>query len=155
MGQNTIVTIGPGSRLQLEGVRNVADPDGVVMARLEFRLVEGEARIQVRLNQSRPEGVLARLPGVEFLLSRGDLALAASGAWRGVALEGGAELRLRPAASFRPLSAGLAADPAGEAELSLVELEAIRGRLPFSFELTRLALPPYPPAGDGDELDGP
>ncbi|MDR1533516.1 MAG: FecR family protein [Planctomycetota bacterium] len=154
-GGNTVITVGPNSRLVLEGTLGIPLPGGAVLSRRSFRLLQGEARIQVRLNLDRPEGVLARLSGADFLLLRGDVSLNASGGWNGAALSGGVEYRPSPGSAILALDAGGVVNASGPGKLSPEEAGMIRERLPFSFELAGFALPPSPARGEGEGLDGP
>ena len=154
-GNNVVVTVGSDAGVRLEGVAMADFPGGISLSRLNFELLRGEARIQVRLNETRPESVLVRSGGNEILLARGDLLANATGQWRIAVLAGGAEWRPHVGMPPRRIGAGRTVDARGERALSASEAAALTERLPFSFELTRLALPPTPFSGDGDEQSGP
>ena len=146
-GTNMIVVLGSGSRARLGGLRSFPGPDGRTVTRLDFQLLSGEARVQVRLNDNRPEAVLATLAGAEVLIRRGDVELFADAGWRSVVLTGDAFARVRRggvAGAPFALLPGRAVGLGGEEMLSDTELAAIRRRLPFSFELMNAALPPLP-----------
>ncbi len=157
-GHNVVVVAGPGSRVRLEGLRNFAAPDGSRVARLDARLLKGEMRLQVRLNQERPEAALVALEGSDALLERGDLALSAGGGWFCATLGGEALARLKrggsvgaPFAVAEMATIGLQ----GEGKLDNAAASGLRARLPFSFELMTAALPPLPALGAGTEALGP
>ncbi|MCC8108563.1 MAG: hypothetical protein LIQ30_05845 [Planctomycetes bacterium] len=47
-GNNVVVVLGSGGRVKLGGIRSFIDPDGRQAARLDFSLLSGEVRLQVR-----------------------------------------------------------------------------------------------------------
>ena len=155
-GVNTVAVLGSGGRVRFDGLRTFVNADGKETARLDVTVLAGEARVQVRLNESRPETVLAVLGGAEILVVRGDVELFANGSWRGAVLSGRAAARNRrgalPGAPFA-IDAGTVVDVSGESRLSAGEADAIKLRVPFSFESARAALPPIPPVSI--EMDAP
>ena len=146
-GVNTVAVLGSGGRVRFDGLRTFVNADGMETARLDVTVLAGEARVQVRLNESKPETVLAVLGGAEILVARGDVELFANGSWRGAVLAGQAAARNRrgamPGAPFA-INAGTIVDVSGESRLSTEETNAIKLRVPFSFESARAALPPIP-----------
>ncbi len=157
-GANTVAVLGAGGRVRLDGLRVFADAEGKAIARLDVTLLAGELRVQVRLNERRPEALFASLGGAEFLVTRGDVELFAGGGdgWRAAALSGGASGRVRrgamPGAPF-DVGAGSLVGASGEALLGKDGAEAVRRRIPFSFESIRAALPPLPAMSA--EMDAP
>ncbi|MDR1744371.1 MAG: hypothetical protein LBS30_01300 [Planctomycetota bacterium] len=148
-GSNIILVFGSGARVRMGGLRNFAGAGGLPVARLDLEVLEGEMRLQVRLNEQKPMAALIRLDGSEVLVRRGDVEIAVQGGWRAAVLSGGASARLVrsgvPGAPFavdelREVGSG------GDGELGENEKLAIRARLPFSFETRGAALPPLPHA---------
>jgi hypothetical protein len=154
-GRNVVVTVGSDAGVRMEGVTTADFPGGISLNRLNFELLRGEARIQVRLNETRPESVLVRIGGNEILLIRGNLFVKATDQWHATVSDGWAEWRPHAGIPPRRIEAGRKIDVSGDSELSVSEVAELAERLPFSFELIRLALPPTPFLGDGDEQDGP
>lgn len=154
-GANAVVTAAPGARVRLIGVRSFPGGSGIVVNRLDFEIIRGELRVQVRLNRVKPEAALVRLSGTETLLLRGDVAFSAAGGWRVGVLGGDAEVVLRKDGAPVSVKAGNTLSASGAVSSTAPEIAGILARLPFSFELTRLALPPLPAPGDDDEPRGP
>ncbi len=158
-GKNIIAVLGPGARARVEGLRSFVGPGGIKVTRLDVRLLQGELRLQVRLNQDRPEAALVTLEGADALVERGDVALAGGGAWFGAALsDGDIQARLRRGGSVGapfPVPEKMSIGSAGEGRLNDAAMSGIRARLPFSFELTIAALPPIPPLSAEVEALGP
>ncbi len=155
-GGNTIAVLGSGGRVRFDGLRSFRDETGAEATRLDVTLLAGELRVQVRRNEARPERVLVALGGAEFLVTRGDAEFFADGGWRGAVLSGEAAGRLRrgtlPGAPFR-MAEGVVVGASGESRMGEGEAEAIRRRLPFSFESARAALPPEPAMSE--EMEAP
>lgn len=147
-GFNTVVTLAPGTRVRLDGLRSFSDASGTTVERLDVTLLAGELRAQVRLNVERPESLLVAANGAEVLVTRGDAAVFSGDAWRATALAEGAAARARRGgvlgAPF-PIEPGQTAGLGVQEAVEAADLKDIRARLPFSFELARLALPPLPP----------
>lgn len=153
-GFNTVVTLAPGTRVRLDGLRSFSDPSGTTAERLDITLLSGELRAQVRLNVERPESVLVAVNGGEVLVTRGDVAVFSGGTWRATVLSDGASARMRRGgvlgAPF-PIDPGQIAGLGVQEAAEAAELNDIRARLPYSFELARMALPPLPPMSSAIE----
>ncbi|MCL2001047.1 MAG: hypothetical protein FWG74_06395 [Planctomycetes bacterium] len=158
-GKNTIAVLGHDSRVKIEGLRYFTDADGVQVSRLDLRLVKGDIRLQVRFNQNLPEAVMVGLEGADALIVRGDVVLMGGGAWFGATIfGGGVQARLKQGnAAGAPFTVPerMSISPSGEGKLGDAALFEIMGRLPFSFELTTVALPPLPALGADIEAQGP
>lgn len=147
-GSNMVLVLGSGGRAKLGGLRTFTAPDGAPVTRLDVTLLSGELRVQVRLNRNRPEAVLAALSGAEVLIRRGDIGLYSGNFWRGVALSGEAFARMRRGGvSGAPFAfvAGSVVGSAGEERMDESDMNDLKRRTPFSFELVGAALPPIPP----------
>lgn len=148
-GNNVIVMLGAGAKAKIEGLRVFQVENGVSASRLDIRLLEGSMRVQARLNEERPEGVLVSVEGAEVLLTRGDVQISAGSPWRVAAISGLVSARLRRGnvvgAPFG-FSESVMVEGQGEESLDEEELVAIKFGLPFSFETKRAALPPLPAA---------
>lgn len=147
-GANNVIVIGQNARLKLNALRTFAGPSGKQVARLDMELLAGQARVQVRLNTAKPEHVFISCGGMEVLASRGDIAVAAGDVWLAAGLaEGEAVGRTRrgqvTGAPF-PIEKGRLVTAGGAADLDDAAAAAMKTRLPFSFELTSVALPPMP-----------
>ncbi len=155
-GANTIAVLGSGGRVRFDGLRSFTDAEGRAASRLDLTLLSGELRVQVRLNEKRPEAVLAALGGADFLVTRGDAGFFADGGWRGAVIGGTATGRIRrgvmPGAPFA-IAEGRVVGADGESALGEGDAAAIRQRVPFSFESVRAALPPIPAMSAG--MDAP
>ncbi len=155
-GKNTILVLGPGSRMRLSGLRGISGQGNAPASRLDVVLEAGELRAQVRLNDERPEAVLAGVNGVDVLVTRGDVEVFSDAAWRAACLNGSAFARVRrgtvAGAPFE-FAAGSSVSSNGQDKLDSGAANAIRGRLPFSFESLQAALPPRP--GLGSNLEAP
>jgi hypothetical protein len=149
-GVNVVFTVGPASRVKLGGLRQFTDASGKTATRLDVEVLAGDVRAQVRRNEEKPEYVLVAAEGAEVLVSRGDVALTTGGGWLFSTLSGAASGRIRRGkivgAPFDILP-GHAVGGSGDAALTEEASNALRGRLPFSFELASLALPPLPAMG--------
>ena len=147
-GSNIIVTLGSGTRVRLDGLRSFGSAPDATAARLDVSVVTGAIRVQVRLNEERPDAFLASLSGADILVRRGDVEMFSDNAWRGAVLSGEASARVRrggvTGVPFM-LGEGQSVGAGGQEPLEEAQRSAIRGRLPFSFELVRAALPPLPP----------
>lgn len=147
-GGNIVLVLGSGSRVKLNGLRNFIEASGKPATRLDLEIISGDVRIQVRRNEEKPEYVLAALEGVDVLVSRGDIAVTTSGGWLVSTLSGEVGGRVRRGnvvgAPFT-IGTGHTVGGAGDAQLTDAAANALRVRLPFSFELAALALPPMPP----------
>ncbi len=155
-GYNLVAVAGGNSRVRFNGLRNFVDSDGKPAMRLDLTLLNGELRVQVRLNLDQPESVLTSLTGSEVLMKRGDVCLVETGQWRCGVLSGEGWGRLiRGTTIGEPftIAAGNLVGTAGNNELTGKDIAAIKARLPFSFELERLAKPPEPSMGG--ELEAP
>lgn len=146
-GANTVAVLGPGGRVRFDGARVFAAADGREAVRLDVTVISGELRAQARENENRPEMIRAALNGAEFLLTRGDAAFVSGELWQAAVLSGEASGRLRrgamPGAAFA-LEAGTMVDAAGQAAIGEDGMNAVKQRVPFSFETARAALPPLP-----------
>lgn len=147
-GNNIVVVLGSDARATLGGLRTFTDAGGNKVLRLDLKLIQGECRVQVRLNELRPEAVLVSLGDeIEVLVQRGDVELAAGGSWRVASLSGSVQARIKrgtvTGAPFT-IGEGTAVDGTGEKGLDAQELASAQRRLPFSFELVSAALPPLP-----------
>lgn len=155
-GANTVAVLGSGGRVRFDGLRSFADGEGRETARLDVTVLSGELRVQLRLNEKRPEALFAALGGAEFLVTRGDVEFFADAGWRGAVLGGGASGRVRrgalPGAPF-DVAEGRIVGADGESALAESETAAIKQRVPFSFESIRAALPPLPAMSA--EMDAP
>jgi hypothetical protein len=146
-GGNIILVIGENSRVRILALHSFPDPAGTPVTRLDMELLSGEARAQVRLNDEAPAHLRAALAGAEVLVSRGDVALSAGSGWRASVIAGEAACRMRRghvAGAPFTLPPRRTAGADGEAVLADAAANALRSRLPFSFELTAIALPPTP-----------
>lgn len=147
-GSNVVLVVGSGSRVKLGGLRSFTDVSGQTATRLDVEVLSGDVRIQVRRNDEKPEYVLAAVEGAEVLVSRGDVALTTGGGWQASTLAGVAAGRVRrgnvTGAPFE-IAGGHMLGGGGDVPLTQAASNALRGRLPFSFELATLALPPLPP----------
>lgn len=146
-GANTVAVLGAGGRVRFDGLRSFAGEGGKQVSRLDVTLLAGEMRAQVRLNENTPEALFAALGGGEFLLARGDMEFFSGGDWRGAVVSGSASGRLRHGAmAGAPFAVdeGRTVGASGEARMADGEPEAIKQRVPFSFEAIRAALPPLP-----------
>ncbi len=155
-GANSVMALGPGGRVRFEGLRAFRNAGGAEAARLDVTLLAGELRIQTRVNATRPESVLVALSGAEIRVTKGDVELFADEGWRAAVLAEQAEGRIRRGAmtgAVFPIAAGATVGASGEGFLTPEDAEAIRLRLPFSFESARAALPPEPAVSA--ELDAP
>lgn len=145
-GTNTVLTLGPGARVRVDGLR-VFSVDGAEVARLDLTLLSGEIRLQVRRNLNRPEAALIGMGGVEILATRGDVALFTNGGWRCATLKEDAAARLRRggvAGAPFPVPADAILAGSGPSPLTPEEKSSILSRVPFSFEIATAALPPLP-----------
>lgn len=146
-GSNVVVTLAPGSRARLDGLRSFLDPSGVMAERLDVTLLSGEARVQVRMNSDYPASALVAVNGAEVLVTRGDAAVFSGDVWRATTLSGDVAARMRrggvQGAPF-PIAPGQVAGLGIQETADEAALNAVRLRLPFSFELARMALPPLP-----------
>lgn len=147
-GNNILLVLGPGAKVRLNGVRDFVDPDGNAASRLDLEVLAGEVRVQVRANRTHPEALLASLGGCEALVRRGDVVLQAG--WRVSALTGNAFARTGGEGAFGAAFAvpeRHSVDGNGEREVDAAGMAAMMGRMPFSFESLRAALPPTPLSG--------
>jgi hypothetical protein len=155
-GANTVAVLGAGGRVRFDGLRVFTGADGKETSRLDVTLLSGELRVQVRLNENKPESVLAALGGADFLVTRGDVELFAADGWRGAVLSGQASGRLQrgsvPGAPFAVEEGSIVA-ATGESRMDAGETDAVKSRVPFSFESARAALPPGPAMSA--EMDAP
>lgn len=146
-GSNVVLVFGSGCQVRMGGLRNFVDADGLPVARLDLEVLEGEMRVQVRLNEQKPMAALVQLDGSEVLVRRGDVEIAMQGGWQAAVLSGTAMARLRrsgvPGAPF-VIAERRAVGSRGDEPLVEGEMLAIRGRVPFSFETRSAALPPLP-----------
>lgn len=153
-GGNIVLVVGDNARVKLGGLRSFVGPLGNPVTRLDLEVVSGEARIQVRLNEEKPECVLAAMNGADVLIRRGDIVLSSQSGWLASALAGGAMGRVRRGgvigAPFE-IGSGRSVSGNGDAPFSETLGNALRGRLPFSFELTSVALPPAPSMSSGHD----
>lgn len=148
-GANVVAVIGAGSRVRLGGLRGFADSDDREATRLDLEVLEGEMRVQVRLNEEKPMAALVQLNGAEVLVTRGDVEVAIQGGWRTAVLSGAASARLKRsgvAGAPFPIAANRLVGSMGDEPLAAAEADAIRVRIPFSFETRSAALPPLPHA---------
>lgn len=139
-GANVVAVFGEDSRVKFLGLRTFALPAGPEMNRLDLELLHGEARIQVRLNEARPESVLANAGGADFLIMRGDFSVMRNIAWQGSVLSGVALARLRRGDSLGapfPLENDSLLGIDGAKGLTDEAKDRVRQRLPFSFETKR------------------
>lgn len=153
-GSNLIVVMGPGARVRLGGLRSFAEPSGAAATRLDVELLAGDLRVQARRNADVPEYLLVSADGGEILVDWGDVVVSSEGAWRGAVLYGEASARMRRGAVTGapfPMPEGFVSGFGAQERLAEAAADAMRARLPFSFELARLALPPLPAAGRGVE----
>lgn len=153
-GYNLVAVAGSNSRVRFNGLRNFIDSDGKPAVRLDLTLLSGELRVQVRLNRDQPEAVLTALTGSEVLMKRGDVCFVETGQWRSGMLAGEGWGRLiRGSTIGEPftIAAGNLVGTAGNSALTGKDIAAIKARLPFSFELERLAKQPEPSMGDEPE----
>lgn len=144
-GSNMVVVLGPGTKIRLEGLRSFVTGESLPTTRLDMQLLEGELRVQVRLNTHAPEAVLVGLSGADVLVTRGDIGVRNGEVWRAVAIDGeGLARQRRGNTAGAPFAfvGGVGGD--GEDMPSDADLRVIRSRLPFSFEQIRAALPPLP-----------
>lgn len=146
-GANVVLVFGEGSRVKFQGLRNFAAGDVREASRLDIELLAGEVRVQVRLNQARPESVLLSVDGNQFLMRRGDATFGRIIGWQATVLSGDVSGRVRRTsvlgAPFE-LPAGTLLGVGGQADISDSAKQRILARLPFSFETIRAALPPLP-----------
>ncbi len=147
-GNNVALVLGPASRLKLGGMRSFTDAAGLAATRLDVEILAGDVRVQVRLNREAPEYVLITAEGADVLVSRGDVAVTTGDGWLASTLSGTAGGRVHRGkvvgAPFA-IESGTAVGNGGAAALTGAASDALRGRLPFSFEVEGLALPPLPP----------
>lgn len=146
-GDNIVLVVGDSSRVKLSGLRIFTGPMGNTVTRLDLEVVSGEARIQVRLNEQKPECVLAALNGAEVLVSRGDIVLFSQTGWMATSMAGEAMGRIkRGTVVGAPFVIGDRRSVGGDGDSSLEASlgDAMRARLPFSFEMISAALPPAP-----------
>lgn len=147
-GNNIVLVLGPGSRVQLGGLRAFTGLDGIPVLRLDVKLLQGGCRVQVRLNEERPEAVLISLAdAAEALVMRGDAQVRANGDWVVSTVSGEAFARIRRGATTGAafvVTVGTAAGSGGEERINEDGIAAIKERLPFSFEQVNAALPPLP-----------
>ncbi len=148
-GKNTIIVFGAGTKARLLGLRAFTAPNGELVSRLDLVIEKGDIRCQVRLNEQRPEAILAGLEGADVLLARGDVEIFTDGGWRAAALSGDAYARLRRGgivgAAFA-FTGGFVVSGTGEEPLTESDIATIKARMPFSYEQMRAALPPRPAA---------
>lgn len=146
-GSNVVAVAGAGSRVKFLGSRNFGTSESREVSRIDMELITGELRVQVRMNESRPELALVTTGSGEFLIRRGDVDVITSISWQTSVLSGDAQVRLRrggtTGAPFT-LSEGNLLGVGGQAALTSEVRERIRTRVPFSFETKRAALPPQP-----------
>ncbi len=155
-GNNLVVVLGSGGRVKLGGIRSFIDPDGRQAARLDLSLLSGELRLQVRYNSERPESILALMSSGDVVVRRGDVYIFDASQWRCGVLAGTAMSRIRRGGMYGApfaIPAGQYAGPGGQSEFLPDEQEGVRRRLPFTFELVKLARPPVPTLGF--ELEAP
>lgn len=149
-GNNVILVVGSGGRARLSGLRSFLDPSGRTVTRLDLDVVSGEVRVQVRLNEQKPDAVLAGLNGADVLVRRGDAVLQSGESWRVSVVAGEVRGRnRRSGVTGAPFTLSPMQVAGGNGAENLPE-QALRGiveRLPFSFESMRAALPPMPSLG--------
>lgn len=146
-GSNVVISFGSGSRVRFSGLRSFSAGVEREASRLDLELLSGELRVQVRQNQVRPESVLVSSGGGDFLIRRGDVCVLNSSVWRGWVLAGEAMARQRRGTSVGApfvVHGGNGVGEGGALPLDKELGEQLRTRLPFSFDITRAALPPLP-----------
>lgn len=149
-GGNIVLVAGDNSRVRLNGLRTFTGPLGNNVTRLDLEVVSGEARVQVRLNEEKAECVLAALNGAEVLVRRGDIVLYSQSGWLASSISGEVMGRVkRGAVVGAPFIIGDRRSVGGDGDAALDDSlgNAMRARLPFSFELVSAALPPAPSMG--------
>lgn len=157
-GNNIVAVLGGDARAKFQGVRKFPGPDGYAVTRLDFSLLKGMVRVQVRSNRQRPEAVLVAFEQGEALVLRGDVLVSAGPEWRVAVIGGQALVRLKKGRQFGKVTrvaGGSALTAAGERRFGLEESNAQLAEVPFSFEVTRAALPPFPAKGAQYGEDGP
>lgn len=146
-GSNVAMVFGEGSRVRFSGLRWLGASGKSGASRLDLELVAGEMRVQVRRNMTRPESVLVSAGEAQFLIKEGDVCLTNSSSWQGAVLAGEGMGRLRRGATIGApfaIPEGTTVGEGGAGELAADSRSRFTALLPFSFELTRTALPPLP-----------
>ncbi|MCC8180438.1 MAG: hypothetical protein LIP23_05965, partial [Planctomycetes bacterium] len=146
---NLVVTVGPLSRVRLNGTRSIGSADGRILSRLDVELLAGSLRVQVRYNMRRPEAIMVAVGNADVVVERGDV-MVSDDAEAMVAVVAG-EAAVRPdrndfVSTVSVLDSGAGLGARGPAMLNQAVFDSLRRAIPFSFEKVRAALPPLPAA---------
>lgn len=145
---NVLILVGPSAKVTVLGIRTYQDARGNVVSRVDIDVQEGNVRMQVRENITRPELSMLDLGGAQVVLSRGDVVATGGKNWRLAVIGGSAHFRLYQGGAYMPATVfdtGEMLSTSDQVVLASAELDTIRQNYPFLYERRRAALQPTPP----------